>query len=119
MAESHHPFPITYDPSPEALMINEGAAIPTTDRFPTRAALPVPVRRPSLRSLRVLIVPLLLLGLWQLMVEREVYRRSQLPAPLDVYRAGRQLESIDQLWIHIQVSTERVFQGFMWGAGIA
>jgi sulfonate transport system permease protein len=100
-------------------MINDRATIRTTDRFPTRASISVPVRRPSLRSLRALIVPLLLLGLWQWLVEREVYRRSQLPAPLDVYRAGRQLESIDQLWIHVQVSTERVFQGFLWGAGIA
>ena len=103
-------------------MINDRATIPTapaTQRFPARASISVPVRRPSLRSLRALIVPLLLLGLWQWLVEREVYRRSQLPAPLDVYRAGRQLESIDQLWIHVQVSTERVFQGFLWGAGIA
>jgi sulfonate transport system permease protein len=100
-------------------MINENAAIPTTDRFPTRASISVPVRRPSLRSLRALIVPVILLGLWQLLVERGVYRRSQLPAPLDVYNAARQLESIDQLWIHVQVSTERVFQGFLWGAGIA
>jgi len=103
-------------------MINDRATIPTapaTQRFPARASLPVPVRRPSLRSLRALIVPLLLLGLWQWLVEREVYRRSQLPAPLDVYNAARQLESIDQLWIHIQISTERVFQGFLWGAGIA
>ena len=100
-------------------MINDRAAFPTTDRFPTRALLPVSVRRPSLGSLRSLIVPALLLGLWQLLVEREVYTRSQLPAPLDVYRAARQLESIDQLWVHIQISTERVFQGFAWGAVIA
>lgn len=100
-------------------MISDRVAMPTTERAPSRTALPVSVGRPSLRGLRSLIVPVLLLGLWQLLVEREVYSRSQLPAPLDVYRAARQLAAIDDLWIHIQVSTERVFQGFLWGSMIA
>ena len=73
----------------------------------------------SVRSLRALIVPLLLLGLWQYLVEAEVYRRSQLPAPLDVYRAAEQLWRIDELWIHVQVSAERVAQGFLIGGGFA
>ena len=73
----------------------------------------------SPRSLRALIVPALLLALWQYLVEAEVYRRSQLPAPLDVWRAAQQLAGIDQLWIHIQVSAERVAQGFLVGALIA
>lgn len=100
-------------------MINDNATIPTAKRFSTGTSRPIQFRRPSPRSLTGLIVPVLLLGLWQLMVEREVYRRSQLPAPLDVYRAARQLAAIDELWIHVQVSTERVFQGFIWGALIA
>jgi sulfonate transport system permease protein len=45
-----------------------------------------------------------------------VYTRSQLPAPLDVYRAARQLAAIDELWIHVQVSSERVAEGFLIGA---
>jgi sulfonate transport system permease protein len=68
---------------------------------------------------KALVVPALLLGLWQWMVEAEVYRRSQLPAPLDVYRAAEQLLAADQFWIHIQVSLERVAQGFLWGTVIA
>ena len=75
--------------------------------------------RSPLRSLRALIVPLLLLGLWQYLVEAGVYSRGQLPAPLDVYRAAEQLWRIDQLWIHVQVSAERVAQGFLIGGGIA
>lgn len=100
-------------------MINDKATIPTIKRFTAGAARPVQLRQPSPRSLTGLIVPVLLLGFWQYLVEREVYRRSQLPAPLDVWRAARQLAAIDELWIHVQVSTERVFQGFVWGAAIA
>ena len=77
------------------------------------------MRQKPLSLARALIVPLLLLGLWQYLVEAEVYRRSQLPAPLDVYRAAQQLAAIDELWIHVQVSAERVAQGFLIGGGIA
>jgi sulfonate transport system permease protein len=72
-----------------------------------------------LRIWRAFIVPLLLLGLWQYLVGREVYTRSQLPAPLDVYRAARQLAAIDELWIHVQVSSQRVAEGFLIGALVA
>lgn len=101
-------------------MTNDTAAISTTERAPTRLSPSVtPKRRFSLRSLQALIVPALLLALWQLLVNAEVYSRSQLPAPLDVYRAAKQLWEIDQLWVNIQISLERVFQGFIWGALIA
>ncbi|MBA3416830.1 MAG: ABC transporter permease [Chloroflexia bacterium] len=68
---------------------------------------------------RALILPALLLALWQYLVSAEVYRRSQLPAPLDVWRAARQLAAIDQLWIHVQVSAERVAVGFALGGLVA
>jgi sulfonate transport system permease protein len=66
-----------------------------------------------------LIVPVALFALWQWLVEREVYTRSQLPAPKDVWLAGRQLWEADLLLDHIAVSVGRVAQGFAWGAGIA
>jgi sulfonate transport system permease protein len=66
-----------------------------------------------------LIVPVLLLVLWQWLVNREVYTRSQLPAPGDVWLAGRQLWDADLLIAHIQASIERVAQGFAWGAALA
>ena len=66
-----------------------------------------------------LIVPVLLLGLWQWLVNREVYTRSQLPAPGDVWLAAEQLWTADLLLEHIRISMERVAQGFGWGAGIA
>jgi sulfonate transport system permease protein len=101
-------------------MASNNASISRVERFAPRASLSVlRPRRPSLQSLRGLIVPLLLLGLWQYLVEAGVYNRSQLPAPLDVYRAAKQLAEIDQLWIHIEISLIRVFKGFMWGSAIA
>ena len=68
------------------------------------------------RLLRGLLLPLGPLVLWKILVDREVYNRSQLPAPLDVWRAAEQLWNADLLLGHIQVSTERVVWGFAWGS---
>lgn len=66
-----------------------------------------------------LIVPVLLLGLWQWLVNREVYTRSQLPAPGDIWLAAQQLWEADLLIEHISISVQRVAEGFAWGGGIA
>jgi sulfonate transport system permease protein len=66
-----------------------------------------------------LIVPIALLGFWQLLVNREVYTRGQLPAPHDVWLAAEQLWTAGLLLEHITTSIGRVAQGFLWGAGIA
>ena len=57
--------------------------------------------------------------LWQVIVWRGVYSKGQLPAPLDVWAALRQMEANDELAIHFQASGERVFKGFAIGTGIA
>lgn len=64
---------------------------------------------------RALLLPLLILALWQLAVNEEVYSRSQLPAPLDVIAAGRELHDIGLLIPNIEASVRRVAIG--WGAG--
>jgi len=84
-----------------------------------RTSARAPRRVPVPRGIVGLIVPALLLLLWQVLVEREVYTRGQLPAPLDVWRAARQLEQADRLWEHVQVSLIRVGWGFGFGALIA
>src|SRR5215211_4899586 len=86
-----------------------------------RLASPVLVRPslPSVRALRKLIVPAALLVLWQVLAWQEVYSRSQLPPPLSVFRAGRQLWQADDLLPHIEASLRRVWQGFFWGSLIA
>lgn len=85
-----------------------------------QAAPPQARVRPPWRGLgvaRALAAPLLLLLLWQLAVNREVYSVSQLPPPLDVLAAGRELQSIGQLVPNVMASVQRVAIG--WGVGAA
>lgn len=86
-----------------------------------RMASPVSVRPslPSVRSLRKLIVPAALLVLWQYLTWQEVYTRSQLPPPVDVFKAGRQLWQQGTLLEHIQASVTRIAQGYFWGVAVA
>jgi sulfonate transport system permease protein len=65
--------------------------------------------------MRALIVPLLILAMWQLAVNWEFYSRGQLPAPLDVIAAGRELQDIGLLVPNVLASVERVSIG--WGVG--
>jgi sulfonate transport system permease protein len=74
---------------------------------------------PSFRRLTGLIVPLLLLALWQVVVELGVYSRGQLPAPLDVVAAVRELTDRGRLLPNIAASLERVAVGFAAGALVA
>ena len=74
---------------------------------------------PRWRALRGLVLPALLLVLWQLLIERGVYSRGQLPAPLDVVTAARELAANDQLGPHVLTSLRRVLLGFAWGGGVA
>lgn len=82
---------------------------------PVNLSLP----KPSLRSLRKLIVPAVLLILWQVLAWQGVYSKSQLPPPVSVYKAAQQLWNADRLMIHFEASLTRVFQGFALGALIA
>ncbi len=71
----------------------------------------------NLGAVRALLLPLLILALWQLAVNREIYSWSQLPPPLDVIAAGRELHSIGLLVPNVLVSVQRVAIG--WGVGAA
>ena len=68
---------------------------------------------------RKLVVPLLLLLLWQAVVELGIYSRGQLPAPVDVVAAVRELHERDRLLVNIGASAQRVAFGFAWGGAIA
>jgi sulfonate transport system permease protein len=94
--------------------------------IPAREGRSISVGRPSLhlggllKSIALaLVVPLALLGIWQLEVELGIYSRGQLPAPIDVWRAGVQLWDADLFWLNIRVSFERVVRGFAYGGVIA
>lgn len=70
-------------------------------------------------GVRALLLPLLLLALWQLAVNRGVYSVSQLPPPLDVVAAGRELQRLGQLGPNVMASVQRVAIGWSAGAAVA
>jgi sulfonate transport system permease protein len=77
----------------------------------------VPSQVPSF--LRKLVVPLLLLVAWQMVIELGIYSRGQLPAPVDVLTASRELYERGKLFDNVGISVQRVAFGFGWGAVIA
>jgi sulfonate transport system permease protein len=66
-----------------------------------------------------LVVPLLLLALWQLVTAAGLFSASQLPPPGDVARALGDLLRHGELWTHLQASLSRVLVGYLAGAGVA
>jgi sulfonate transport system permease protein len=96
------------------------------DRGRTRAAEPAAQPAPRARRpfggigiLRALILPILILGLWQWLVNNEVYSASQLSAPLDVIAAGRELQDIGLLVPNVMASVQRVALGWTVGSLVA
>ena len=98
---------VTMDPALE----QRGSRRAERAAAPSRAALPLP----RLSAFRGLVVPLLILAIWQITVNREVYSRGQLPAPLDVLSAGQELQNIGILIPNVMASMQRVAIG--WGIG--
>ncbi|MFT4037380.1 MAG: ABC transporter permease [Thermomicrobiales bacterium] len=93
---------------------------PAIEQRPATLAKGLRVSRPRfsisrLSALRGLVVPLLILAIWQIAVNREVYSRGQLPAPLDVLAAGQELQNIGILVPNVLASMQRVAIG--WGIG--
>lgn len=93
--------------------IDGGRVRQARDGAPSAPRLRLPLG--NLGAGRALLLPLIILALWQLAVNREVYSWSQLPPPLDVVAAGRELQSIGLLVPNVLVSVERVAIG--WGVG--
>ena len=96
------------------------AAEPRVESQPISGGLSwggVPSQVPGI--LRKLVVPLLLLVAWQLVIEFGIYSRGQLPAPVDVLTASRELYDRGRLFENIGISVQRVAFGFGWGAVVA
>lgn len=96
------------------------AAEPVIEQQTIRRGFGTGVRPGPLPAVaRKLVVPLLLLVIWQLVVELGLYSRGQLPLPIDVLAAVRELYERGQLFPNVGVSVQRVAIGFAWGAAIA
>lgn len=74
--------------------------------------------RRSVRLVVGLVVPLVLLGLWQLTTAVGVFTPVQLPPPRAVLDAGIGLVERGELLGHVHISTQRVLLGFLVGASI-
>ena len=64
------------------------------------------------------IVPILLIVIWQILVQVGWLSTRVLPAPTSVVQAGIQLIKSGELFHHMGVSTGRAFLGFVIGGGI-
>ncbi len=80
-------------------------------RAAPRAKLPL--------ALAGLVVPVLLLVLWQIVTAKGMFSPSQLPPPVDVVTALGGLLRRGELWPHLQASVTRVLLGYLAGAAAA
>ncbi len=62
------------------------------------------------------LIPVALLAAWWAVTEFTDIPAYRLPSPGDVVTAAGQLASTGELWRHVAISTQRVFQGFLLGA---
>jgi len=65
-----------------------------------------------------LVVPCLLLILWQALCDHGVFRSSYLPSPLVIGKTFLDLVASGELWRNLRVSFLRVLEGFALGAGL-
>ncbi|MFC6235887.1 ABC transporter permease [Leucobacter soli] len=100
----------------------------TVARSPDRAGAAqqrTPLRPSSLWSrtwVRIaggFVVPLAVLAVWQFVTATEIVPPYRLPGPWSVVEAGIDLVERGQLWLHIAISVQRVFIGFVFGSLIA
>ena len=72
--------------------------------------------RTAVRVAGGLVLPVVLLVLWQLVTTSGLVPPYRLPAPSAVVTAGIELAETGQLWTHIAISLQRVLIGFAIGA---
>ena len=74
-------------------------------------------RRPA-RIVGGIILPLVILGVWQAVTVSGLVPPYRLPPPATVVDAAIQLAQSGDLWIHIAISLQRVLLGFAVGSVI-
>ncbi|HBS76191.1 MAG: nitrate ABC transporter permease [Microbacterium sp.] len=79
------------------------------------AATPFWARR-GVRIAGGLVLPLLLLALWQFVTTTGIIPTYRLPTPVSVVEAAVQLAADGTLWVHVAISIQRVLLGFAIGA---
>ncbi|HLS34332.1 MAG TPA: ABC transporter permease, partial [Brevibacterium sp.] len=74
--------------------------------------------RRSVQAALGAILPLCLLGVWQVLSSSGVFSFVQLPPPAAVVAAGVDLIARGELWTHIGISVQRVVLGFVGGGAL-
>jgi sulfonate transport system permease protein len=89
----------------------------TTAEAPARATGSRLSRIPGWGRLGLgLVLPVLILALWQTLSSTGVFTFVQLPPPLAVVDAAIELIQRNDMWIHVAISVQRVLLGFLLGA---
>lgn len=65
------------------------------------------------------VVPVFIIATWYFVTSSGIVPSYQLPGPLAVVDAGRELIERGELWLNIAISVQRIFIGFVFGATIA
>jgi sulfonate transport system permease protein len=77
------------------------------------------LRAAAPRAVVGLVVPILLLAVWQLVTAAGLFSASQLPPPGDMLAALDGLLHHGDLWTHLQASLSRVLLGYVGGGAAA
>lgn len=74
--------------------------------------------RPVVRIVAGLLLPAIILIVWQVVTTSGLVPPYRLPTPVSVLQAGVELAETGQLWTHIAISVQRVLLGFAIGSVI-
>ncbi|WP_196839442.1 ABC transporter permease [Arthrobacter sp. CAN_A1] len=77
-----------------------------------------PLRHGWVRLLLGLILPALIVTVWQLNSVTGLFSAVQVPPPAAVFNAAVELIQRGELWTHVGISTQRVLLGFTFGAAL-
>ncbi|MGO2931497.1 ABC transporter permease [Microbacterium sp.] len=73
-------------------------------------------RRPGVRLIGGLLLPVVILLVWQIATTSGLVPAYRLPTPASVFTAGVELAERGELWTHIAISVQRVLLGFAIGS---
>lgn len=73
-------------------------------------------RRPAVRIVGGLVLPLVLLAVWQFVSVTGLVPAYRLPPPATVVSAAVEMAQTGELWLHIAISVQRVLLGFAIGS---
>lgn len=96
--------------STQPAAVSDGAAHPEQSSRPLDSV--------TFRRLGGLIIPLVVLGVWQLVTVTGLVPPYRLPTPGSIWQAALDMAASGDLWLFTAISTQRVLLGFAIGAAL-